>query len=224
VCGSIWGISVNCPRHVFDRFNWRLTCGAHVENVISTTVVLGSEREQPGGDQGHAIDAAEHELYPLEKAEAVRMPGKHFEDLTVGKVFQHTLRRTVTEMDNTLFSALTHNTQPLHIDHEFAAKSEWGKPLVNSLFTLGLLIGVSVEDTTAGTLFANLGMTDVKFPNPLFHGDTVNCTTEIVATRESKSRPNAGIVEFHHKAFKQDGKIVAECKRQALIYRKTGKV
>ena len=152
------------------------------------------------------------------------MPGKHFEDLTVGKVFQHTLRRTVTEMDNTLFSALTHNTQPLHIDHEFAAKSEWGKPLVNSLFTLGLLIGVSVEDTTAGTLFANLGMTDVKFPNPLFHGDTVNCTTEIVATRESKSRPNAGIVEFHHKAFKQDGKIVAECKRQALIYRKTGKV
>lgn len=151
------------------------------------------------------------------------MPGKHFEDLTVGEVFQHTLRRTVTEMDNTLFSALTHNTQPLHIDHEFAARSEWGKPLVNSLFTLGLLIGVSVEDTTAGTLVANLGMTDVKFPSPLFHGDTVNCTTEIVAKRESKSRPNAGIVEFHHKAFKQNGKLVAECKRQALIYKKTGK-
>lgn len=151
------------------------------------------------------------------------MPGKFYDDLTVGQVFEHTLRRTVTEMDNTLFSALTHNTQPLHIDHEFAAKSEWGKPLVNSLFTLGLLIGVSVEDTTAGTLLANLGMTDVKFPNPLFHGDTVNCTTEIVAKRESKSRSNAGIVEFQHKAFKQDGSLIAECKRQAFIYKKSGK-
>lgn len=151
------------------------------------------------------------------------MPGKFYDDLTVGQVFEHTLRRTVTEMDNTLFSALTHNTQPLHIDHEFAAKSEWGKPLVNSLFTLGLLIGVSVEDTTAGTLLANLGMTDVKFPNPLFHGDTVRCTTEIVAKRESKSRPDAGIVEFHHKAFKQDGKLVVECKRQSFLYKKSGK-
>jgi acyl dehydratase len=148
------------------------------------------------------------------------MPGKHFEDLEIGQVFQHSLRRTVTEMDNTLFSCLTHNPQPLHIDHEFAARSEWGRPLVNSLFTLGLLVGVSVEDTTAGTLLANLGMTDVRFPNPLFHGDTVNCTSEVVAKRESKSRPNAGIVEFHHKAFKQDGKLVAECKRQAFIYRR----
>jgi len=148
------------------------------------------------------------------------MPGKYFEELEIGRVFQHSLRRTVTEMDNTLFSALTHNPQPLHIDHEFAARSEWGRPLVNSLFTLGLMIGVSVEDTTAGTLFANLGMTDVRFPNPLFHGDTVNCTSEVVARRESKSRTNAGIVEFHHKAFKQDGKLVAECRRQAMVYRK----
>ena len=148
------------------------------------------------------------------------MPGKHFEDLEIGHVFKHTLRRTVTEMDNTLFSALTHNPQPLHIDHEFAAKSEWGRPLVNSLFTLGLLIGVSVDDTTAGTLFANLGMTEVKFPNPLFHGDTVSCVSEIVGKRESKSRPSVGIVEFHHKAFKQDGTLVAECRRQSLIYRK----
>ena len=151
------------------------------------------------------------------------MPGKYYDDLTIGHVFHHTLRRTVTEMDNTLFSCLTHNPQPLHIDHEFAAKSEWGKPLVNSLFTLGLMIGVSVEDTTAGTLFANLGMTDVKFPNPLFHGDTVNCTTEVVAKRESQSRPNAGIVEFHHKAFKQDGKLIAECKRQSIVYKQSHK-
>jgi len=148
------------------------------------------------------------------------MPGKHFEDLEIGHVFNHTLRRTLTEMDNTLFSCLTHNPQPLHIDHEFAAKSEWGRPLVNSLFTLGLLVGISVEDTTAGTLFANLGMTDVKFPNPLFHGDTVHCTSEIVSKRESQSRPNVGLVEFRHKAFKQDGKIVAECLRQSLIYKK----
>lgn len=148
------------------------------------------------------------------------MPGRYFDELEIGHVFHHTLRRTVTEMDNTLFSALTHNPQPLHIDHEFARASEWGKPLVNSLFTLGLLIGVSVEDTTAGTLFANLGMTDVKFPNPLFHGDTVNCTSEVVAKRESRSRPTTGVVEFHHKAFKQDGKLVAECRRQALIYLK----
>ncbi len=148
------------------------------------------------------------------------MPGKHFEDFKIGDVFQHTLRRTLTEMDNTLFSALTHNPQPLHIDHDFAARSEWGKPLVNSLFTLGLMIGISVEDTTNGTLFANLGMTDVKFPNPLFHGDTVHCVTEVVAKRESKSRPNVGIVELRHKAIKQDGKIVAECLRQSLVYRK----
>ncbi len=148
------------------------------------------------------------------------MPGRYFDDHEIGHVFQHTLRRTVTEMDNTLFSCLTHNPQPLHIDHEFAAKSEWGRPLVNSLFTLGLLIGISVEDTTAGTLLANLGMTDVKFPHPLFHGDTVSCTSEVVTKRESKSRPNAGIVEFHHKAFKQDGALVAECKRQAFIYKR----
>ena len=148
------------------------------------------------------------------------MPGRYFEDHVVGHVFEHTLRRTVTEMDNTLFSCLTHNPQPLHIDHAFAAKSEWGKPLVNSLFTLGLMIGISVEDTTAGTLFANLGMTDVTFPNPLFHGDTVRCTSEVVAKRESRSRPNAGIVEFHHKAFKQDGALVAQCKRQAFIYKR----
>ena len=151
------------------------------------------------------------------------MPGKHFEELEIGQVFHHSLRRTVTEMDNTLFSCLTHNPQPLHIDHEFAAKSEWGRPLVNSLFTLGLMIGVSVEDTTAGTLLANLGMTDVRFPHPLFHGDTVNCTSEVMAKRESKSRPTAGIVELHHKAFKQDGRLVAECKRQAFIYKQPAK-
>ena len=108
------------------------------------------------------------------------MPGLYLEDFEVGRVFEHALRRTVTEMDNTLFSCLTHNPQPLHIDHEFAAKTEWGKPLVNSMFTLGLMIGISVNDTTLGTTVGNLGMTDVKFPKPVFHGDTIHVTTEVV--------------------------------------------
>ena len=151
------------------------------------------------------------------------MHGLYFEEFEIGKEIQHTIRRTVTEMDNTLFSCLTHNPQPLHIDREFSAKTEWGQPLMNSLFTLGLLVGIAVNDTTVGTIIANLGMTEVKFPNPLFQGDTVHCTTEILSKRESKSRPNAGIVEFHHKAFKQDDKLVAECRRQVFIHKKPGK-
>ncbi len=145
------------------------------------------------------------------------MTGLYLEDFEVGRVFEHGIRRTVTEMDNTLFSCLTHNPQPLHIDHEFASKTEWGKPLVNSLFTLGLMIGISVNDTTLGTTIGNLGMTDVKFPKPVFHGDTVNVTTEVGSKRETRSRPDAGIVEFVHKAFNQRGELVAECRRQAMM-------
>jgi acyl dehydratase len=145
------------------------------------------------------------------------MQGLYLEDLEVGRKFEHALRRTVTEMDNTLFSCLTHNPQPLHIDHDFASKTEWGKPLVNSLFTLGVMIGISVNDTTLGTTVGNLGMTDVKFPKPVFHGDTLHVTTEVVSSRETKSRPDAGIVEFVHKAFNQRGELVAECRRQAMM-------
>jgi acyl dehydratase len=113
---------------------------------------------------------------------------------------------------------MTLNPQPLHIDVEFCEKeTEWGKPLMNSLFTLGLMIGMSVNDLTVGTTIANLGMTDVRFPNPLFEGDTIRSTTEIVGKRESKSRPDAGILEFHHRAYKQDGTLVAECRRQAFM-------
>jgi acyl dehydratase len=148
------------------------------------------------------------------------MQGLYLEDFEVGRKFEHALRRTVTEMDNTLFSCLTHNPQPLHIDHEFAAKSEWGKPLVNSIFTLGLMIGVSVNDTTVGTTIANLGMTDVKFPAPVFHGDTLHFTTEVLSTRESRSRPDAGIVELLHKGYNQKGELVAECRRQAMMRRR----
>jgi acyl dehydratase len=146
--------------------------------------------------------------------------GLYLEDFEVGRVFEHALRRTVTEMDNTLFSCLTHNPQPLHIDREFSAKTEWGQPLMNSLFTLGLMIGISVNDTTFGTTVANLGMTDVKFPKPVFAGDTLNVRTEVVSKRESRSRQDAGIVEFLHKAFNQRGELVAECRRQAFMRKK----
>ena len=148
------------------------------------------------------------------------MQGLYLEDFEVGRKFEHALRRTVTEMDNTLFSCLTHNPQPLHIDHDFASKTEWGKPLVNSLFTLGVMIGISVNDTTLGTTVGNLGMTDVRFPKPVFHGDTLHVTTEVVSSRETKSRPDAGIVEFVHKAFNQRGELVAECRRQVMMRKK----
>jgi acyl dehydratase len=145
------------------------------------------------------------------------MRGLYFEEFEVGKVYEHALRRTVTEADNMLFSNMTLNPQPLHIDFDFASKTEWGKPLVNSLFTLGLMIGISVNDTTIGTTIGNLGMTEVKFPRPVFHGDTIRVTTEIKSKRESKSRADAGIVDFHHRAYNQRGDLVAECQRQGFM-------
>jgi acyl dehydratase len=148
------------------------------------------------------------------------MPGLWFEDFEVGRVYEHSIRRTVTEADNTFFSCLTHNPQPLHIDREFCAGTEWGQPLMNSLFTLGLMVGISVNDLTVGTTIANLGMTEVTFPAPLFHGDTVSVTTRVASKRESRSRGDAGIVEFEHRAFKQDGTMVARCLRQAFMYRR----
>lgn len=146
------------------------------------------------------------------------LPGLYFEDFEVGMLIEHELRRTVTEMDNMLFSNMTLNPQPLHIDRHFCeTQTEWKQPLVNSLFTLGLMIGISVNDTTLGTTVANLGMSEVKFPNPLFHGDTVHATTKVVSKRESRSRGDAGIVELEHKAYKQSGEMVAVCMRQALM-------
>jgi acyl dehydratase len=146
------------------------------------------------------------------------MPGLYFEEFEDGKVYRHSLRRTVTEMDNMLFSNMTLNPQPLHIDRHFCeTETEWGQPLMNSLFTLGLMIGISVNDLTVGTTIANLGMTDVKFPHPLFHGDTVHVETEVVSKRESKSRPDAGIVNLLHRAYNQEDKLVAECLRQAFM-------
>lgn len=149
------------------------------------------------------------------------MPGLYFDEFEVGKTIQHELRRTVTEMDNMLFSNMTLNPQPLHIDRHFCeTQTEWGQPLVNSLFTLGLMIGISVNDTTIGTTIANLGMTDVTFPHPLFHGDTVRVETEVKEKRESRSRPTAGIVTFEHRAYNQHDKLVAKCTRQAFMKKK----
>ncbi|GBF25966.1 mesaconyl-CoA hydratase [bacterium MnTg02] len=146
------------------------------------------------------------------------MAGHYFEAFEIGQVFEHPIRRTVTEMDNTLFSALTHNPQPLHIDRHYCeTETEFGQPILNSLFTLGLMIGISVNDTTLRTTIANLGMTEVKFPHPLFQGDTVHVVTTVQSKRESRSRPNAGIVEFLHQTYNQDDVLVAECVRQAFI-------
>ena len=144
--------------------------------------------------------------------------GIYFEDFAPCHVFQHRLTRTVTQMDNMLFSNMTLNPQPLHIDRDFCEKeTQWGQPLMNSLFTLGLMVGIQVSDMTCGTTIANLGMTDVKFPHPLFEGDTIHCTSEVLAKRESKSRPGAGIVDLHICAYNQNDKLVAECKRQAFM-------
>ena len=144
--------------------------------------------------------------------------GIYFDDFVVGHLYEHPLTRTVTQMDNMLFSNMTLNPQPLHIDREFCEKeTQWGQPLMNSLFTLGLMIGIHVSDMTVGTTIANLGMTDVKFPHPLFENDTIHCTSEVLSKRESKSRPGAGIVDLHICAYNQNDKLVAECKRQAFM-------
>ena len=147
--------------------------------------------------------------------------GIYFDDFVIGHLFEHPLRRTVTQMDNMLFSNMTLNPQPLHIDREFCEKeTDWGQPLMNSLFTLGLMIGIQVADTTVGTTIANLGMSDTRFPKPVFHGDTIRSRTTVREVRASQSRPNAGIVTFQHQGFNQRDEEVCVCTRQALMSRK----
>ncbi len=148
------------------------------------------------------------------------MPGRYFDEWQVGDKVAHAVTRTVTETDNVLISALTHNPQPMHLDHEVAAASEFGKPIVNSIYTFGLMIGVSVADTTLGTLVANLGYDKLVFPRPVFAGDTLRSETECVAVRESRSRPNAGIVTWAHRSFNQRDELVCECTRTALLLKK----
>ena len=147
------------------------------------------------------------------------MTGLYYEQFEIGMEFKHSLTRTVTESDNLLFCALTHNPQPLHLDEEFSKETEYGQRIVNSLFTLGLIIGVSVGDTTLGTTIGNLGMTDTRFANPGFHGDTIRSVTKVREKRVSKSRPNAGLVVFEHYGFNQRDEEVAFCVRTAFMMR-----
>jgi acyl dehydratase len=145
------------------------------------------------------------------------MAGLYYEEFSVGQTFDHLWTRTVTEMDNVLFSSLTLNVQPLHLDAQFAAGTEFGQRLVNSIFTLGLMVGISVNDTTLGTTVGNLGFTEIRFPKPVFHGDTLRAKTKVLNMRESKSRPTVGIVEFEHTCWNQRDEMVAICKRQAMM-------
>ena len=149
-----------------------------------------------------------------------QMPGLYFEEFTVGQTFRHGITRTITEADNVWFSALTHNPAPLHLDAEYMKGTEYGKPIVNSCLTLGFMVGISVGDTTVGTTVANLGWDEVRFPKPLFHGDTIHVETEVLEVRASKSRPDNGIVIFAHRAYNQKDELVGDCKRSALMLRK----
>ncbi len=150
------------------------------------------------------------------------MAGLYYEQFEIGQRFAHVMRRTITEADNVFFSALTHNPAALHLDEEYCRGTEFGQRIVNSAFTLGLMVGISVGDTTLGTTVANLGWDKVRFPRPLFHGDTVRIESEVLSMRESSSRPNAGIVVFAHRAFNQHGELVATCERTALMLRLPG--
>ncbi|HEX3829040.1 MAG TPA: MaoC family dehydratase [Sporichthyaceae bacterium] len=148
------------------------------------------------------------------------MAGRYFEELTVGQIIEHATRRTVTETDNVLFTTMTMNPAPLHLDHEYAASTEFGQPLVNSMFTLALVVGLSVPELTQGTIIAQLGMTDVVFPAPVFHGDTIRVATQVVSMRESRSRPDAGVVVFEHRATNQRGELVCSVRRIGLMHKR----
>ena len=150
----------------------------------------------------------------------MNVSGKWFEDLELGLLIGHRTTRTITESDNVFFSTMTMNPQPLHLDQEFAARSEFGKPLVNSMLTLSLLIGLSVPEITLGTLVANLGFERIEFPKPVFHGDTIHAQSTVISSRASNSRPNAGIVGLEHRAINQRGETVCTCHRTILVFRR----
>ena len=150
------------------------------------------------------------------------MAGLWFGQFSVGQRFVHEVRRTVTDADNMLFSAMTYNPAPIHIDHAYAATTEFGRPLMNSLFTLGLVVGLSVQDTTLGTTVGNLGFGETTFPKPVFAGDTIRVETEVTALRASQSRPGQGIVTFEHTGLNQRDEIVCQCLRSALLLRRDG--
>ena len=145
------------------------------------------------------------------------MPGRYYDEFSVGQTFEHPIRRTITEADNVIVTTLTHNPASLHLDAEYMKNTEFGKPIVNSCLTLSLMVGISVNDITHGTTVANLGWDEVRFPKPLFHGDTIRVESEVLELRESKSRPENGIATFEHRAFNQHDELVGVCKRTALM-------
>jgi acyl dehydratase len=147
------------------------------------------------------------------------MAGLYYEQFFVGQTFEHPWTRTITEMDNTMYCALTMNVAPIHLDAHYCAGTEFGQRMVASLYTAGLMIGQSINETTFGTTVANLGMTEMRFPKPVFHGDTIHSRTSVVSVRESKSRADAGLVEFEHTALNQRDEVVATCRRTALMHR-----
>jgi acyl dehydratase len=146
--------------------------------------------------------------------------GRWFEELPVGFTVEHVTRRTVTETDNVLFTTMTMNPAPMHLDADYASRSEFGRPLVNSMFTVALVVGLSVPELTLGTIVAQLALSEVVFPAPVFQGDTIRVTTEVVEARESKSRPEAGIVVFEHKAYNQRDELVCRARRTGLMHRR----
>ena len=148
------------------------------------------------------------------------MPGKFYEDLKVGDHFRHSLGRTITEMDNVLFSTLTMNTQPLHLNEDFAAQTPFGQRIVNGIFTLGLVVGLTVSELTEGTIVANLGYEKVVHPNPVFHGDTIYVETDVLEKRPSASKPDRGIVRLKHTGVKPDGTVVIEVERTVLFLKR----
>ncbi len=148
------------------------------------------------------------------------MAGLYLDEFFEGQLLEHEVRKTLTEGDNMLFSNMTMNPQPLHIDKAFSQATEWGQPLVNSILTLGLIIGISVSDTTLGTTIGNLGMSETTFPNPVFQGDTIRAVTEVAAVRASKSKPDRGIVDFIHRGYNQNNVLICQCRRQAMMLRK----
>ena len=148
------------------------------------------------------------------------MPGKYYEDLIVGERIEHSCGRTITEMDNVLFCALTMNDQPLHLNADFAARSPFGQRIVNGILTLGLVVGLTVSELTEGTIVANLGYERVGHPNPVFHGDTIYAATEVLEKRESRSKPDRGIVRLKHTGRKQDGTVVVEVERTVMFLRR----
>ena len=145
------------------------------------------------------------------------MPGLYYDEFSIGQTIEHPIRRTITETDNVLLTTMTHNPAALHLDAEYMKGTEFGQPIVNSCLTLSLMVGISVNDTTHGTAVANLGWDEVRFPKPLFHGDTIRIETEVLEMRESKSRPDNGIVVFEHRAYNQNDELVGVCKRSALL-------